>query len=126
MSLAEAPGSGNGARQPDDLGIDREPARERQLWCAVIIHTLYEAAGRIAYAEKGERERVRQAAIAWFDEAGADFREVCDLAGLAPEVVREGALRLIGSLDLPRKRDSRPSKDPARPRRRDRALTASI
>ena len=103
-SVAEPPGSGSGARQPDDPGIEWGASRERQLWCAVIIHTLYEASGRIVYAEKGERERVRQAAVAWFDEAGTDFCEVCDLAGLVPEVVRKGALRLIESADLPRKR----------------------
>lgn len=77
---------------------------ERQLWCAVIIHTLYEAAGRIAYAERGEHERVRQEAVAWFQEAGEDFGEVCDMAGFPPAAVRDNALRVIRCGRLPRMR----------------------
>ncbi|WP_119462480.1 hypothetical protein [Rhodospirillaceae bacterium SYSU D60014] len=92
----------------------------------MIIHTLYEASGRIAYAEKGERERVRQTAIAWFDEANSDFCDVCDLAGLCPEVVREGALRLIERPDLPRKRHTKSPKTALRATRRNGAVPASI
>lgn len=77
---------------------------ERQLWCAVIIHTLYEAAGRIAYAERGEHERVRREAVAWFEEGGEDFGEVCDMAGLPPTAVRDNALRVINGGRLPRMR----------------------
>jgi hypothetical protein len=77
---------------------------ERQLWCAVIIHTLYEASGRIAYAERGEHERVRQEAVAWFQEAGEDFDVVCDMAGFPPAAVRDNALRVIRCGRLPRMR----------------------
>ena len=77
---------------------------ERQLWCAVIIHTLYEAAGRIAYAERGEYEAVRREAVAWFEDAGEDFCAVCDLAGFIPGAVRDGALQVIQRGRLPRMR----------------------
>jgi hypothetical protein len=77
---------------------------ERQLWCAVIIHTLYEAAGRVAYAERGEHEQVRRDAVAWFQEAGEDFGVVCDMAGFQPAAIRDNALRVISCGRLPRMR----------------------
>lgn len=102
--------TGNGAAP-----VAAEPVSpERQLWCAVIIHTLYEASGRIAYAEKGERDRIRRDAIAWFERADADFQDVCCLADLAPEAVREGALRVIRNRRLPRIRLAR-LRQPAQP-----------
>lgn len=87
---------------------------EQQLWCAVIVHTLYEATGRIGYAERGERQSVRQAAIAWFEEAGADFQSVCELAGLIPSAVRAGALRVIRNGRLPRIRIAKSGRSPGR------------
>lgn len=80
---------------------------ERQLWCAVIIHTLYEAAGRIGYAERGEHAGVRREAVAWFEDADEDFQAVCELAGFVPDAIRTGALRVIGCGRLPRMRISR-------------------
>jgi hypothetical protein len=77
---------------------------ERQLWCAVIIHTLYEAAGRVAYAERGEHAQVRREAVAWFEEAGEDFAAVCDLAGFLPGAIRDNALKVIHRGRLPRMR----------------------
>lgn len=91
----------------DNLGVRQRTGYadpERQLWCAVIIHTLYEAAGRVAYAERGEHERVRREAVAWFEEGGEDFGEVCDMAGLPPTAVRDNALKVINGGRLPRMR----------------------
>ncbi len=80
------------------------PEPERQLWCAVIIHTLYEAAGRVAYAERGEHDQVRREAVAWFEEAGEDFTAVCDMAGFLPCAIRDNALKVIRRGRLPRMR----------------------
>jgi hypothetical protein len=93
------------AQPADQRDGMRDP--ERQLWCAVIIHTLYEAAGRIAYAERGEHDEVRREAIAWFEDAGEDFHAVCDLAGFLPGAIRDGALRVIRRGRLPRIRISK-------------------
>lgn len=99
------PEEGPNAAEPQSRDGFREP--ERQLWCAVIIHTLYEAAGRIGYAERGEHDGVRREAIAWFEDASEDFQAVCELAGFAPDAVRCGALRAIDSGRLPRMRISK-------------------
>jgi len=105
------PAAGDG---PAGSALEDVASRERQLWCAVILHTLYEAAGRVAYSENGERERVQRDAIAWFENAGADFQDVCCLADLPPEVVREAALRVIRSQRLPRVRIPKAAKRPPR------------
>lgn len=106
-SAADLADPGLGPRS-DGASATRERAGhadpERQLWCAVIIHTLYEAAGRVAYAERGEHERVRQEAVAWFQEAGEDFGAVCDMAGFVPAAIRDNALRVIRCGRLPRMR----------------------
>lgn len=103
----QAAGDGPAASALEDIA-----SRERQLWCAVILHTLYEAAGRVAYSENGDREKLQQDAIAWFENASADFQDVCCLADLAPEVVREAALRVIRSRRLPRVRIPKAPKRP--------------
>lgn len=97
------------AGTPNAIAAERDGVHdpERQLWCAVIIHTLYEAAGRVSYAERGEHDGVRREAIAWFEDAGEDFQAVCELAGLTPDAVRSGALRAIDGGGLPRMRISK-------------------
>lgn len=99
---AEAPSGGKPAVERGGMA---DP--ERQLWCAVIIHTLYEASGRVAYAERGEHDAVRRAAIAWFEDAGEDFQAVCDLAGFLPAAIRDHAMRVIRGRRLPRIRISK-------------------
>lgn len=78
----------------------------------MILHTLYEAAGRVSYAENGDRASLQQDAIAWFESADADFEDVCSLADLAPEVVREAALHAIRTRRLPRVRIPKAPKRP--------------
>lgn len=97
--LPESPGPGGGQ------AAARDP--ERQLWCAVIIHALYEATGRVAYAERGEHASVTREALAWFRNAGEDFHAVCELAGFAPSAIRAAALRVIECGRLPRVRISK-------------------
>ena len=62
---------------------------ERALWTAVITQAIHDARGKVASAE-GLRERDR--ARSWFLTAGADFQQVCALAGFDPEWVRDQAL----------------------------------
>lgn len=114
MSRFAVGGQAEEPSPPEETGPDGACSPEQQLWCAVIVHTLYEATGRIGYAERGERQSVRQAAIAWFEEAGADFQSVCDLAGLIPSAVRAGALRVIRNGRLPRIRIAKSGRAPAR------------
>lgn len=96
--------AGNGDEPPPAAARAGIPDPERQLWCAVIIHTLYEAAGRVAYAERGEHDQVRREAVAWFEEAGEDFTCVCDMAGFLPGAIRDNALKVIRRGRLPRMR----------------------
>lgn len=69
---------------------------EVAMWRAVIHVALLDAIGVGPSAPSAtERRRLRDEARSWFQRAGRDFRTVCDLALLDPEVVREHALRLI-------------------------------
>ncbi len=69
---------------------------EVSMWRAVIHVALLDAVGLGPSApSETERRRVRDEARDWFRRAGRDFRIVCDLALLEPELVQEHALRLI-------------------------------
>ncbi|HET8728785.1 MAG TPA: hypothetical protein VFO41_14855 [Alphaproteobacteria bacterium] len=106
MDIIEGTAEGRRTKPPEPprWAEDDLADRARNLWCSVILHTLYEAAGRIAYAERGEKDALRQEAIGWFLMADRDFVMVCHLAGLEPEAVRSGALKVIQDPDLPRMR----------------------
>lgn len=75
---------------------EREPhVPERELWLTVIRQAFTDAfpTTRISPGTKfeaehrAERNNQMQQARSWFDSAGRDFREVCWLAGMQPEVV---------------------------------------
>lgn len=69
------------------------------LWCAVILQTLEEACGNVKGAtgpkSAGFKRKIINEARTWLTKPSADFSEVCRLAGLEPDAVRERAMMLI-------------------------------
>ena len=63
-------------------------APARDLWPTVMMQAVRDATARTDLPNKAEVE-ARMEARAWFDEAGEDFAEVCELAGLDPVAVSE-------------------------------------
>lgn len=61
---------------------------ERDLWQAVLLIALNDAAGR-ARCTGTASARVAATAAAWIRNGGRDFRTVCCLAGFDPNFVRE-------------------------------------
>lgn len=61
----------------------------RKLWLSVIVLAWSDA--------RGTPGPHRDNARAWFQRGSADFRLVCDLAGIEPEWLRDGALEALGS-----------------------------
>ena len=102
---------------------DKPHSPEQTLWLNVIRQALEDA---IAPGQSGHDDiaLIQRHARAWFEGNGKDFRDVCLLAGLDPDVVREAALKRIaeGSNSAmwggssTRRRPGRPRKaKPARP-----------
>jgi hypothetical protein len=85
---------------PEEILSLREK-QERQLWAAVILQALDDAAGKIEYfggtKEAAERHKrlVRRRARDWFHYGGKDFKEVCALADMDPDWIRANALEKI-------------------------------
>jgi hypothetical protein len=72
-------------------------ASDRQLWTTVLELAIADALGRssfnaVDYRRDGQFYDPREEAREWIEEAGLDFREVCLLAGLDPNAVRERVL----------------------------------
>jgi hypothetical protein len=71
---------------------------DQTLWIAVLQRAIDDACSKpntqITAAEV-------QAARIWLTRPSRDFNDVCNLAGLDPEAVRDRARRLIPSDDLP-------------------------
>lgn len=71
---------------------------ELRLMQCVIINAIYDAIGQNSSGRNAsQRSRDRDAAIAWFEVGGADFRYVCQLAGFDPDWLRRTALAFIRS-----------------------------
>jgi hypothetical protein len=75
---------------------EREPhVPERELWLTVIRQAFTDAFPTRVISpwtveeakHRATRDSQMRAARSWFDSAGRDFREVCWLAGMQPEVV---------------------------------------
>lgn len=95
---------------------------ERALWRAVICNAFDDAAGAVigiarTVARAGAPDKritnpAYTAAIdqarAWFEGNGADYREVCALAEVDPEAVRDLALRHIAAADAGELEGQRP------------------
>jgi predicted DNA-binding transcriptional regulator AlpA len=85
---------------PDQIA-DAQHRQDRQLWAAVIMQALDDAAGKIEYygGNKAAAERhkrlVRRRARDWFMHGGKDFKEVCALADMDPDWIRANALKKI-------------------------------
>lgn len=83
-----------------------EPSREKALWAGVLIQAVNDALHRSGfcakdYTTRGVLDSPHAEALAWIKEGGADFRTVCQLAGLDPDAVRAAVLSgRIGPLHL--------------------------
>jgi hypothetical protein len=78
------------------LSAPRSPTPEQRLLQAVILTAIADASGRASGRPTGDAGNKRRA-LAWFNDAGSDFREVCEGAGLHPDTVRKFALAFIAS-----------------------------
>ena len=80
------------------MDIEDETRGCGELWAAVILQALADAQGRSRAVRGDHRDDdgnvidVQAEALEWFTDAGPDFLEVCDLAGMNPDVVRRVAL----------------------------------
>jgi hypothetical protein len=94
---------------------EREPPAEQGLWLAVIARAFEDATSGLTTAGIGRANaaRVRQEAINWFADNTRDFRDVCILAGLDPDAVRQGAMRAIKEAPAPQPHQPKPM--PRRP-----------
>jgi hypothetical protein len=81
------------------MRYDESSLPERRLMQSVIITAISDARGDTRDRRPERVEADKRAAISWITEAGADFREVCDLAGLDADCVRTYALAFIASGD---------------------------
>jgi hypothetical protein len=71
---------------------------EQRLMQAVILNAIADACGQPTDTGKpAEIEVYQRRARMWIDDAGSDFRGICDLAGLDPKTVRKFALAHIES-----------------------------
>lgn len=76
-----------------------ESERDRQLWISVIALAIDDATATAAAGAQGNKELLCHQARSWLTKPNADFNEVCHLAGLDPQAVREGAVRYIEAYD---------------------------
>ena len=88
---------------------------DRRLWVAVLELAIADSLGRstynaVDYRRDGGLYDPREEALVWFQEAGDDYRQICDLAGVDPDALRERVLAgRIGRLETTPVRTRRPS-----------------
>lgn len=71
---------------------------ERRLMQAVLIQAIRDAMGKASDQRiRDHKELNQQRALEWFEEAGASFRHVCELAGHDADSVRDSVLAFIAS-----------------------------
>ena len=69
---------------------------EQQLFIAIIFRAVCDALGFTNEAKSnGKHAKAVEEARQWFYDASEDFVLICDGAGFTPNVVRDGAIRLI-------------------------------
>lgn len=90
-----APSKANTQRGVPVIHRDRPKSLERELWAAVIFQALQDAIGVVSHVNPAQAGRCREEATTWFRDNSRDFRDVCLLADLDPDAVRERALKLI-------------------------------
>jgi len=72
---------------------------EQTLWRSVIDQALSDACGvgiRCGVTESVS-SALRRSARAWFWHKTEDFRDVCDMAGMDPNAVRDRAIKLMNA-----------------------------
>jgi len=69
-----------------------EALGERALWAAVLWQAINDAQREGAH---WSAQIPRERALTWIEDGAADFREVCELAGLDPSKTRRGILDLL-------------------------------
>lgn len=79
----------------------------RDLWVAVVVRAILDATGTpVGIRSPGDVRYAQLSAQSWLEDGGADFREVCEMAGIDPEALRRIACSgQLGAL-VKRHRDS--------------------
>ena len=97
------------------MRYDESSLPERRLMQSVIITAISDARGDTRDRRPERVEADRDAALKWITEAGRDFREVCDLAGLDADCVRTYALAFITTGNSFPRAQPQPRKRPRNP-----------
>lgn len=82
-------------------------AASRRLWCAVILNAIDDAKSTATSART--QDDARKARV-WLTVPSRDFDEVCYLAGLDPNAVRQRARVMFPAIDLPGVGDNFPER----------------
>ncbi len=70
----------------------------RELWLSVLTRAVLDAVGKTHGTTcKGSAREAQRTALTWLTDGGPDFREVCAMAGVDPEVI----LKVVRSGQLP-------------------------
>ncbi|MCJ1903104.1 hypothetical protein MR829_22490 [Paracoccus versutus] len=77
--------------------VEADSYGERQLWAAVLELAYWDAVDIPRGLQRNERNHIQAHTRAWFIAAGADYRLVCDLAGVDWRVVRAEVMNQIGA-----------------------------
>ena len=82
---------------PDQIAevLSIQSKNEKRLWAAVILQALDDATGAIVSEGAANNGNIRRRARNWFTKGGKDFKEVCALAGMEHDRVRQAALHKI-------------------------------
>jgi hypothetical protein len=76
---------------------------EQRLYKSILVTAMLDACGRATGTRTLEdAAQAKQEAVQWFETAGPDFVEVCDLAGFEPDLVRskvKAYLAMAGSIN---------------------------
>ncbi|MDR6831342.1 hypothetical protein J2W99_005095 [Bosea robiniae] len=82
------------AEYRDDLTL---PAAMTNMWSQVLLQAVRDATTRNPSAPSSSLRREIESARNYLTKPNADFNEVCYLAGLDPQAVRQRAIKLIAA-----------------------------
>jgi len=77
---------------------------EQKLWQSVVVKAALDATAH--YPASSEDYSAQKQADAWLRVGGADFKEVCNLAGLDPDFIRDAYIGGRINADLLRSKEA--------------------
>ena len=77
---------------------------EQKLWQSVVVKAALDATAN--YPASSEDHLAQKQADEWLREGGADFKEVCNLAGLDPDFIQQAYIGGRINADLLRSKEA--------------------